>query len=250
MTNKVQPPVETSNYCFIGYWPCKMRTWCTPRERARTVLGLPIGAKWGMLTALPTEERGMTEPAPDFIEPDAPREASASLQELTATLVAKISRKAEVSAILETLDREIWDLSSRQIPDAMDASGVDRVGMPELNIDVRLENWTRAVLPKNTEANPNARNQAVDWLVEHNYGDLIKTGLTVEFTRGEHNKAYALAEELHEQMPDKKINVTDDIHHMTYTAFIKERIKAGDKLPLDLLGATVGRVAKVVERKD
>lgn len=192
----------------------------------------------------------MAEAPPDFIEPDAPREASASLQELTATLIAKMQEKVELAMRADTLDREIWDLSARQIPDAMDASGVDRVGMPEVGVDVRLENWTRAVLPQNTEANPTARDQAVSWLVDHNYGDLIKTGLTVEFTRGEHNVAISLAEELHEKLPANKIAVKDDVHHMTYTAFIKERMRAGDVLPLDLLGATTGRVAKVVERKE
>lgn len=187
---------------------------------------------------------------PDFVQPDTPREASASLQDLTRHLVDLMQAREAKGQEIEALDREIYDLSSRLIPDAMDASGVDRVGVPSAGVDVRLENWVRAVLPKPTEADPAARARAVDWLVEHEYGDLIKSGLTVEFTRGEHNVAVSAAESLKEQFPGKKVDLRDDIHHMTYTAFIKERLRAGDQLPLDLLGATVGRVAKVVERKE
>jgi hypothetical protein len=45
------------------------------------------------------------------------------------------------------------------------------------------------------------------------------------------------------------LDVRRDVHWKTLTAFVKEQVRQGSPLPLETLGATVGKVVKIKERK-
>lgn len=155
--------------------------------------------------------------------------------------------EAEATRLEKELDRakkRILELSQREIPDAMDEAGIDHLGLPDKWVDIKIVPWYKASLPKETTA----RSKAIDWLIEHNHADLIKNEVSVAFTRGEHNQALDIAAQLRDRLPDHEVVVKEDIHHMTFTAFVREQVEAGEVVPLDLLGAQVGRVAKIVKR--
>lgn len=190
----------------------------------------------------------MTDP-PAYLADVAPSEPRADAMPLVI----------ERARLLDELERELDDLEERrrvvskrinelqmvEIPDAMDQAGIDRLGVPGVG-DIQLKPWYHATLPKE----PQARIAAVSWLTQHGHADLIKTELSVAFTRGEHNLAGDVRAKLEHLLPDRVVDLQEDVHHMTYTKFIREQMEAGEALPLELLGARVGRVAQIKERKN
>ncbi len=190
--------------------------------------------------------------APAFIEADAPPEdLAAQIRALAATLAYKIAEAETKKAELEDLHAEIYDLSSRTLPEKMMEARMDICGLPELGVSVRLKDWVRALLPRPAEdGNTADRDRATEWLVDHGASALIKAEVKVAFDRSEHNVAMDAAEDLRQRYPDKRVEVKEDIHHMTYTAWAREQLKAGESMPLELLGISVGKVAEVVKRKE
>jgi hypothetical protein len=77
------------------------------------------------------------------------------------------------------------------------------------------------------------------WLEQVGENDAIKAKLTAEWSRGEieiARKAYeALAKD-----GSAKVDLAEDIHWTTLQSIVLERVKRGDVVPLDEIGATVG----------
>lgn len=185
--------------------------------------------------------------APSFVSPDEPsQDKIATAKAAVRQLAHEMARMGELEKLLEDSRARVTDLSQRVVPDALDAAGVDRVGLPELGVDVRLEPWTRAVLPKD----PNARARGLGWLVSNGHGDIIKNDVSLSLGRGAHNEALSLVQELSSRFPEAKVTCREDVHHMTLTAFVREQLAKGEPVPLDDLGAAVGRVARVVKREE
>jgi len=78
-----------------------------------------------------------------------------------------------------------------------------------------------------TEAN---REEAHQWLIDHNFGGLIKTAVSVQFAAEEHDKAQALAVELKEKF-GTAVEVNSGVHAATLKAFVAERLEAANEQP-------------------
>ena|SRR5579872_4155086 len=163
------------------------------------------------------------------------------LLELDRTIQRTEERLAE-------LKRQKLELEQRTLPDMMDAAGVDRVGLADSAMDMVVKPYYKAVLPEERSE------EAGDWLDQNGHGDLMRTVLSVEFGPGEHEHAtnvetlirsYFRGRNDIQREPVKKRTV----HWKTLTSFVKEQLTRGEVLPLDILGATVGRVAKITPRK-
>lgn len=190
--------------------------------------------------------------APDFVQADEPSANIAEeIRALSAQLLIKIEEAEKASEVLETLRSEIHEISAVKLPEKMMEARMDFCGLPEWGVDIRLDEWTRAVLPRPDELGGTAnRDAAVAWLVDHDAASLIKNEVKVSFDRSEHNMAVNAALELREKFPEKIVELKQDVHHMSYTAWAKRELAAGEILPLDLLGITIGKVAKVVKRRE
>jgi hypothetical protein len=82
---------------------------------------------------------------------------------------------------------------------------------------------------------PAARSaEALRWLRDNGYGDLIKNNVTASYGRGEDDRADALARALIDQgvVVDRK----EGVHWQTLSGFCREKLEAGVELPHDLLG--------------
>jgi hypothetical protein len=97
------------------------------------------------------------------------------------------------------------------------------------NISVKWDDEKRAV--------------AFKWLDDHAAGDLIKTTVEVAFSKEERHKALAVVKLLKAKGIDADVN--EKVHPATLTAWVKESVEHGEMLPLDVIGATVGRVVKI-----
>lgn len=103
---------------------------------------------------------------------------------------------------------------------------------------VKVADFVSGSLPKAEEE----KAKAIDWLVSHEAGGLIRTDVAVAFSRSQHNEALALASELKEK--GHEVGVNSGVHAQTLQAFARERIRNGEPIDTDVLGLFTGKVAK------
>lgn len=127
-------------------------------------------------------------------------------------------------------------LREEYIPSAMAELGYN---------EVKLDSGEKVTIKDEVYASVPARSKplAFQWLRSHGFDSLIKTDLKVTFGKGDDEAAKKLREELTEE--GLNFNTTENIHPQTLRAFIKERLRDGEDIPLDLFGAQPVQVAVV-----
>jgi hypothetical protein len=190
---------------------------------------------------------------------DAPDEdESLQLTKLGRELYSVDKKIQDLEADLESAKARREDLVRRELPDYLKKIAQDKIGLPEFDVDLVLENYYHA----NIKADwPDAqRERAFAYLEKRGDGDLIKTQVVMMFGRTELWKVRwlqatisLLAQELRKageeapEIPEPYIQMT--IPWNTLTAFVKEQVELGAQLDLDILGASVGQVVKIKKRK-
>jgi hypothetical protein len=194
---------------------------------------------------------------------DIDQDALSELQKIAAAGPSDsgLSRLSEMGGRLHNLDTDIkalelqltdlknkrQDITEREMPDLFDEVGTDRIGLPEAGVDLILKPYYHAVLSKD---DPELQEAGFKWLEENGHGDIIKATLTVEFTRGELERAKELQAKV-QQLTNQPVRIEMGVHWKTLTGFVKEQLERYQAvLPLGLLGATVGRVVKIEKRKN
>ncbi len=121
---------------------------------------------------------------------------------------AKAERLAELKRVL--------------IPDLMDEMGVS---------EIKLEDKTKVTVKKSVNVSVKAENKQglFDWLVDNEFGGLIKSNIQAEFSREEIEQAMQIAESLRSEGIDATLK--QDVHAATLKSFINERLEAGEPLP-------------------
>lgn len=200
-------------------------------------------------------------------------EQSEGVRAKAVELVTLDQRIEKGEALLAELRARRETVARRELVDAMDAIGQDHIGLAEFDVDIKTEDYVFASIPNpESEKDPEAaarkaelRAGAFAWLVENEHEGLIKTVVTVELPRGAYEDALRIKriiDELPALDPETGepvgnggptgycARVQESVHWGTLTSFVKEQIKRPEvTLPLEMLGATVGRVAKIVKRK-
>lgn len=172
------------------------------------------------------------------------------------TVRAKAARMRDVKLEIEDLETQLKDKKSEleklvqiDLPDLMREIGMDRIGLPvngnKPAVDVVLQPFYRANIASSWDE---ARRQAAfAWLIKNHAGDLIKTKIEMAFPRQSFKKAKALFNKLTKQ----KLNPTLDqsVHSQTLTAWLRERVEAGEIPPLDVIGGHIGQIAVIRDRE-
>lgn len=203
----------------------------------------------------------MQEDLPDYIREDV--EAGGE-RALALPDDAKIKKGSALAAELANLEYLIdsaearvkeWkkrrqELARKEIPEFFRAElHTDKIGVPEREVDVVVEDYYHANIAADWE--PERREKAFRYLEKEGHGDTIGVVVTVKFTRGELPKARAL-EQLIKRSPTGNTHppvLEMAVPWATLTALVKSETKAGRKIDLDTLGATVGRQANVKKRR-
>ena len=181
-----------------------------------------------------------------------PEEAAAKLTELCKSLVVADDYIEKLEEKLEEAKKKRNTIAGVTIPEYADSIGQDKIGLPDDNADVLIQSWYKAGIPA---ANPadveltERRKKAFNWLVDNNHGDMIKTTIEISFGREEVEQAKKLVDELE----DRGLTVSSKmgVHWRTLTSFVKEQLEKDEPtpIPMDLLGAQLGRIAKIKKRK-
>jgi hypothetical protein len=185
--------------------------------------------KSAVAAALPTEEKMQTA-----------QQMAQDLYTLDSSIIA-------LEQSLETAKKQRLEIVHRTLPAYLDSIGIDRLGIGGAEVDLVVENYYHANIPEDK------REEAFSWLEDNEHGDLIKTVLTVQFHRGEMEIATEVARRIKafieaKGVPDRPIDVKKGVAWNTLTAFVKEQIEEGMVLPLEILGATIGRIVKLKPR--
>lgn len=232
----------------------------------------------------------------------APTQAeSLSLTVLGRELVDIDARLKKYAEVARELKERRMELQMRLMVDAMDAIGMDRMGLPDQDVDLEMSDYFKASLPSpDDEDTPEEaaeklrlRAEGIAWLTEH-HPDLLSTTLVLQMPKGSLDTAMAIRamieapaggvaivlpegrEELAREIAAMLVSeqgyglredqvrisgatgfgiepgrarIDEGVHWATLTSFVKEQTRAKQILPLASLGATVGRIVKIVKRK-
>lgn len=175
-------------------------------------------------------------PAADLLE--RIRKSVASARDLEIEVEEMAERLKEKKAFL-------LKLTQRELPDLMGEAKMDTFGLEaEGNLpayDVKIRPFYSAKIPDERVEEAN------DWFADNGHGDLVKNVFTIQFGKGEAKQAEKLRERL--SKAGYEYTQKESVHTQTLLAFIREQIEVyGEPIPLDLFGATVGRVAKIAPR--
>ena len=104
---------------------------------------------------------------------------------------------------------------------------------------VRIKDFIAGSLPKE----PDARAKAIEWLEENGGKELIRSELVVPFSKSQHNAALAITDDIKKQGYGAEL--TSNVNAKQLQALGNAKLKAGEDLPLKLLGLFHDRVATI-----
>ena len=164
-----------------------------------------------------------------------------SLERITSMATELINREQHLAVLVQdakdakaALDK----LKMEDLPDLMREFGL---------MEIKLANGFTVSVTEDvscgiTEAKHDA---AMRWLVDHQFGGLIKTVVSIEFGRGEIDEAQALAKRLTEDGTEAMS--VETVHASTLKAFVREELEKGNAVPFDLFGVHPYSYAKVIK---
>ena len=183
------------------------------------------------------------DPATAFDDLPPVVQAPATLERLRALasnmqdLEAKIgSKTVELAELQGELDR----ISGHTIPDIMAELAME---------SFTLEDGYKLEVKNDLKASITAENKpaAHKWLREHNFDGIIKTKVLAEFGRGEMEKAEQALAKLREA--GFEASMDEGIHAATLKSFVKERMEAGDAIPVSTFGVYEFKKTKITAPK-
>lgn len=128
-------------------------------------------------------------------------------------------------------------LEDVELPDLMDAVGLDRVTLTS-GEEVTVRTVVAGSITEKRRA------EALEWLRTHGHGSMISMTHTISLpSRTPPERVAAVAATL--EALDVELQTKEQVHHATLSSWAKEMLAEGEELPLDLLGIYVGRRATV-----
>ena len=193
----------------------------------------------------------MASSPPPGLPPAAPAPADkldvlrAKVREQRDLLLSIASAEERV----KTLRAELYRLESVDLPEMFLEANVDLIGLPaEGNLpayDAKKAPYYHASISSDWE--DDRRDAAYGWL-DANAPELIKTTISVFLDRGDRDTAIKVRAGLKKAGIEYEEKLS--VPWATLTKFVRETLESKGTLPpLDVLGATVGTVVKLKERK-
>src|SRR6266511_1032943 len=152
---------------------------------------------------------------------------------------ALVKAIADLENTLTMTKEQLRRVMEQDLPEAM-----DDVRMTKFVLD---DGTTITVKPFYAASIPEDRKEeAFDWLKEHDFDGMIKADVKVSFGKGEFEIAKSFVEFIrgfNEKAIDPEYK--ENVHWQTLRAWVKEQIEGGHPLPLDMFGVFVGRKAEL-----
>jgi len=163
-----------------------------------------------------------------------PEEKMRRLGELARYQLKVEQELAELETAVVTKKQELAKVSEMDIPDLMDEIGID---------EFRLSNGVRLTVSPYFTGKITTP-QALEWLEDNDYGDLIKGQVSIPYPKGFDQAQLKAIVMMAEQLGLRADN-REEVHHSTLKAWIKEMVTKGVEFPRELFNVYVGRKTKL-----
>ena len=158
-----------------------------------------------------------------------------------ANEAASLERKiADTEQLLKDHKQSLHKITDEQLPEALETMGLQKFTLKD-GAEIAVKPIYAASIPKDR------KDEAFQWLRDHEFGDLVKNNVTVTFGRGEDTIAKDFVNMCGAQgfTPSQ----LEKVEPMTLKAWLRERVEAGDAVPLDLFGAFISQRATIKRSK-
>lgn len=164
----------------------------------------------------------------------------AALSKLAEELSEAQAQVEVLSAALEIAQKRVTDISEHQLPELMDAVGLETI-TTQSGLVVQMKNVVRASIPLAR------RGEAMEWLEQNGHGAMIKREVSVSFGRDQQDEAKKLMNDL---SGEYDVKADSRVESSTLRAWVAEQLEAGNEVPQDLFGVFQQRQAKVALPKE
>lgn len=164
----------------------------------------------------------------------------ARLKELADKLIAAEDLVKEKEDELKAAKKELQTVAETLIPEALENLELEEFKTEEGHV-VKVKEKVVASPPAARRA------EAMKWLDDNGYGDIIKTSVTVAFDRGDVDQATRFLTEMTGQHENVKYDAR--VEPQTMAAWARERLESGDAIPLDLFGVHNLKKATIKRKK-
>jgi hypothetical protein len=157
--------------------------------------------------------------------------SSTSLNDLTNAVSLMQSVEMEIDDLQQRIEEKQKTL--RNISEELIPGMFQELGLKSL----KTESGQEVTVAQEIYSQPIAANQPLiyKWLEKNNFGGLIKTEVSIPFSRSERGKALAFSKTLNEKGYENSLK--ESVHPQTMKAFLKEQLREGNDIPLELFGA-------------
>ena len=147
---------------------------------------------------------------------------------------------ANVEQKLKDKKKALYKITDERLPEALEEMNLQKFTLRD-GSEISVKPIYAASIPKDR------RDEAFQWLRDHEFGDLVKNNVTVTFGRGEDDTAKDFIGFCGEQgfVPSQ----IEKVEPMTLKAWLRERVEEGDPIPLDLFGAFISQRATIKRSK-
>jgi hypothetical protein len=144
---------------------------------------------------------------------------------------------------MKTAKSRLHHLRTVKIPEAMAEAGIGDVFSMDTGHVIKLKQFVSGSIPKEEEK----RDLAMKVLTQHGGSALIKTAVSMAFSKGQSYEAKLMADRLKSEGYD--VEIKEDVHAMSLQSFAREKLRNGEDLPLETLGLFAGTTADIKEAK-
>jgi len=170
----------------------------------------------------------------------------------TKTPVGALERAIEMGNLMAAADQEVQRLAD-ELNDARkryNSIAMDRLPqlLGELGLaSIELANGAKIEVKGDVAASITAAHHelAMKWLVDNNFGGIIKTNVTVSFPADEQEDAAEFAARVSQEHDG--VTYKAAVHPQTLKSFVKEQLAAGNPFPLDLFSVHEYSIAKLTQ---
>jgi hypothetical protein len=192
-----------------------------------------------MMNDLISEMQSDSGEAPDKLDTldSGKLDGVARLAAEAANLERQIS---DAEQLLKDKKQALHQITDEQLPEALEEMGLQKFTLTD-GAEISVKPLYAASIPRDR------KDEAFQWLRDHEFGDLVKNNVTVTFGRGEDDIAKEFVGLCGSQgfTPSQ----LEKVEPMTLKAWLRERVEAGDPIPLDLFGAFISQRATIKRSK-
>ena len=169
-------------------------------------------------------------------------DALKGLSTLARLMVAQEDDVENTEALLTQKKAVLERLKRIDLPEAMRELGLSQITLDETGEVITVHDDVSASIPEKH------RVEAFAWLIKRGYDGIIRTKVSIEYSRGDHDKAIVDAQTISQTLL-RPTALDETIHPQTLRAFVRERMEAGDAIPMELFGIHPYSEAKVKRKK-